>query len=53
MSFFLFIFFLIVFTFSEKIEDSRNNIRNLQAESNSFNNIRIHINDDCMGTSSS
>ena len=52
MSFFLLIFFLIVITFSENIDDKVNNIRNLQTESE-FQNIRIYVNDDCLGSSSS
>ena len=53
MSFFLFIFFLIVIAFSEKIDDPTSNIRNLQTESNEFDSIRIYVDDNCLGGSSS
>ena len=53
MSFFLFIFFLIVIIFSEKIDEPMSNIRNLQTESNEFDSIRIYVDDNCLGGSNS
>ena len=53
MSFSLFIFFLIVITLSEKIDDTLNNKRNLQTESSEYSNIRIYVDDQCLDTSQS
>ena len=51
MSFSFFIFFLIVITLSENIDDTLNNKRNLQTEANEYSNIRIYIDDKCLVTS--
>ena len=51
MSFSFLIFFLIVITLSENIDDTLNNKRNLQTEANEYSNIRIYIDDKCLVTS--
>ena len=51
MSFFFFIFFFILFIFSEKINSSELNKRDLQSDT--FDNIRIYIDDECLGYQSS
>ena len=51
MSFSFFIFFLIVITLSENIDDTLNNKRNLQTEANEYSNIRIYVDDKCLVTS--
>ena len=43
----------MVIAFSEKIDDPTSNIRNLQTESNEFDSIRIYVDDNCLGGSSS
>ena len=53
MSIFLFILLLIGILFSEIIDEPMSNKRNLQTESNEFQNIRIHIDDSCIGDPSS
>ena len=53
MSFFFLIFFLIVIIFSEKIDDSKSSQRNLQSGSDEFQNIKIYIDDNCIGSTSS
>ena len=48
MAFFLFLFFLIIIKCSEKKDLLNDNKRNLEEESNEYNNIKIYVNYGCL-----
>ena len=51
MSFFIFLFFLFSIIFSEKIAPSKGDTRKLQSD-DGYSNIRIYVNDNCLGIGS-